>query len=324
MYELEDALVAIPLFARVPGRDVRASAPLWSQVTIAPGDALWSEGDPADGLAVVIRGELVVRVEGAEVGVVRAGELVGEATAFLGELRRGATLSARTDATYLWLPEEGLRLLRQHRSGVYAALLSRALSTLSRRVRATDRRVGELAEGEVVAPSRAETTTMARLWKALRPGPPKSACPPLAPLLRGRAAFDDLDEAALAVLVRAFRPVAIEEGGVLFLEGEPGGAAWIVADGAIDVLRHVHGGRADLLTTLGPGDQLGVNALVDKLPRSATAVARHPGWMYRLDAEAYGALTGEPRLALDVCILASLTAQITRANAALRKWVDAG
>ena len=219
MYDLEDALAAIPLFARVPARDVRASAPLWLQTTIVAGDVLWAEGAEADGVAVVVRGELVARVAGAEVGVVGPGELVGEATAFLGELRRGATLSARTETTCVCLSGVGLQQLREQRSGVYAALLSRALVTLSRRVRATDHRVGELASGEVEAPTRAETTAMARLWKALRPGGPKSACPLLSPLLRRRPTLEHVDEAVLRALVQAFRPAPIEEGGVFLQEG---------------------------------------------------------------------------------------------------------
>lgn len=322
MYDLADALVAVPLFARVAAREVRDSAELWTQRPLVFGDFLWEEGDDADGIAVLVRGELAVIVEGAEVGRVRAGELVGEDSGFLGEPKRTATLLASRASTVLRLPGAGLRLLRQTRSGVYAALLSRALITLVARVRATDRRVGELAEGALVAPTRAESSAMARLWRALRPGPPKSACPPLAPLLRGQFSLQEVEDGVIEGLTAAFRPVPIEEGGVLFLEGDPGGIAWIIASGDIDVLRHAKGGRADLVTTLRPGDQLGVNSLVDGLPRSATAVARAAGWMHRLDAEAYAALSGEPRLVWDECILASLTAQIARANAALRRWVE--
>ena len=55
----------------------------------------------------------------------------------------------------------------------------------------------------------------------------------------------------------------------IFTEGQPGNVMYIVKDGEVDL--SVHG---KIVETLGPGGILGEMALLDRKPRSATAVAR--------------------------------------------------
>ncbi len=63
--------------------------------------------------------------------------------------------------------------------------------------------------------------------------------------------------------------VSYEPGQVIFREGEPGDSMYVVLEGEIEI--RVHDKTID---TSGPGQILGEMALVDKSPRSATAVAK--------------------------------------------------
>ncbi len=61
-------------------------------------------------------------------------------------------------------------------------------------------------------------------------------------------------------------------GETIFLEGEPGKALFVVLDGKVSICRAGQSGEHHL-ATLGPGAYFGELALIDDLPRSATARA---------------------------------------------------
>ncbi len=58
---------------------------------------------------------------------------------------------------------------------------------------------------------------------------------------------------------------------VLFREGEPGGAVYVVREGTVGIWKEASDGRRQLLARLGPGEFFGEMALVTGRPRSATA-----------------------------------------------------
>lgn len=324
MAGIGDELALLPIFNRTAAFEVRASAPLWSNVRLVPGERLWEQGAAVDQLAILLVGDLAAEVDSVEVGRVMPGEILGEASAFFAGTTRSASLVARRESQVLVLPTPSLRTLRWERSGVYDALLEQGLRTLVRRIRTTDQKIACLAQGGQAAPNRAEPSALARLWRAFRPGGPVTECPPLLPTLRRQPGLRDAETAAVLQIQEAFRPDPVEEGQVLFLENEPGAAAWIVAEGGVDVLRHVRGDRAELLATLGPGDMFGINTLVERGPRTASCVAAGAGWLYRLDAEAAGALRGDARLLWRESILGALATQIRLANGALNRAAPRG
>ena len=76
--------------------------------------------------------------------------------------------------------------------------------------------------------------------------------------------------------------VELAPGEVLFKEGDPGDAMFVLLEGTLDVLV----GN----TTVGSsirGEILGEMALIDESPRSATAVAREPARLARLDSRRF-------------------------------------
>ena len=323
MATLSEELQTLPFFRRVALADVRASVPLWSEIALQPGELLWTQGGAVDELCVVVIGDMVAEVDGVEVGRVMPGELLGEASAFFSGNLRSASVRARSSAQVLALSTASVRTLRWQRSPVYEALLDQALVTLVRRIRQTDVRIAQVAQGTDAAPNRNEPSGLARLWKALRPGGPSGACPPIEPLIRRQPGLREADDAVIAAIAQGFVAEPVQEGQVLFLEGEAGSASYLVADGNVGVLRHVRGDRAELLATLKPGDQFGVNTLVERGSRTASCVASTAGWLWKMEAEGYGRLRGDARMLWRESVLAVLGSQIRNANAALQRATPA-
>ncbi|MDP2307549.1 MAG: cyclic nucleotide-binding domain-containing protein [Pseudomonadota bacterium] len=315
---IADELASVPSLRLAPRAELRGTAPLWSVKTLSPGAALWTEGEAVEVFAVLVSGELVVEHQGTPVGRVQHGDVLGESSAFLGGLTRTATLRARTEARVLTLPVSSLSLLRSTAPAVYDALVELGLHALCRRLATVDRDIAKVAAGGAVAPVRVEASKLVRLWKALRPGLPQGACPSIAPLLRRQPGLEDIDGTALAAIATGFVAEPVPEGTVLFLEGELRSSAWLVASGTVDVLRNVRGGRAELLVTLGAGAILGVNALVEQGPRTASCVTTSPCWLYRADAKTTAHLEGQPRLAWREAVLGILACQVRRADDALQ------
>jgi CRP-like cAMP-binding protein len=85
--------------------------------------------------------------------------------------------------------------------------------------------------------------------------------------------FSGIDPEALEAIARSLRIRHFRRGEVLFHEGDPGDALFIVASGAVKVVVPSEEGEEAILATLKRGDFLGELALLDGAPRSASAIA---------------------------------------------------
>jgi len=65
----------------------------------------------------------------------------------------------------------------------------------------------------------------------------------------------------------------LKSGETLFHQGEPGDCAYAIESGQLEVYRG-RGARRKVLALLGPGEVIGEMAVIDRLPRTASAVAR--------------------------------------------------
>lgn len=318
MLTIADALARVPFLRDVPRDEIDRAARHWTRVPLTDGQDLWTEGGLAMELGVVLDGELIAITRGVVLGPMRVGELAGEASAFLRGESRSATVRARGASVVATLPVKALAALRREANPIYDALLDQALITVVRRIRATDERIAALSRGDREAPVRREASVLVRMWRALRPGRPGDACPPLEPLLRKQPVLRGAEADTIRVLAAVFQPQMVQEGEILFLEGSAGDAAYVVVDGAIEVLRAVGGDRAELLATLGPGEIFGANALIERAPRTASCVAAQPGWLYRVDAASLPARATVAGRLWRETLLATFASQIRSANAALK------
>src|SRR5262250_1553457 len=91
-----------------------------------------------------------------------------------------------------------------------------------------------------------------------------------APFLARAPLFAGLPRRLLGRLAPRFFEKTYHAGEIVFHEGDPGRALFVVLEGAVEIIQISAQGEY-LLRTLGPGDAFGELALIDASPRSATA-----------------------------------------------------
>lgn len=126
--------------------------------------------------------------------------------------------------------------------------------------------------------------------------------------------FAGLDRVALAKLVAHFERVKFHAGEVVFREGDPGDAFYVVLDGTFsDSVGSAEAGVDRRLATRGPGATFGDIALLSNRPRSTTVHAETAGEVLRLARGRFlGLVAQEPAVAL--AIAATLSERVWLAN----------
>jgi len=107
------------------------------------------------------------------------------------------------------------------------------------------------------------------------------------PFLAHSPLFVGLPRRHLARLATHFFEKAYRSGEIVFQEGDPGRALFVVVEGAVEITQTTPQGEY-VLRALGPGDAFGELALVDAFPRSATARVAAPARLlilYKSDFE---------------------------------------
>ncbi|HEU4321962.1 MAG TPA: ATP-binding cassette domain-containing protein [Roseiflexaceae bacterium] len=105
--------------------------------------------------------------------------------------------------------------------------------------------------------------------------------------LRAIGLFQDLDQTPLEILARQFVTQRLGAGKLVFEEGEPADAFYIIARGSVDVHLRDADGAERWLATLQDGDFFGEVALLEGIPRTATVRTRAPSTLLMLDRERF-------------------------------------
>ena len=122
----------------------------------------------------------------------------------------------------------------------------------------------------------------------------------------------DLGELAHALHARTYRP-----GEVVFVEGDIGRALFILESGKVELTRRGPDGKPAPLYTLQPGEFFGEMALLESLPRAATATAVETSRLHLLyRTKLDGLLHTDPRIGMTVMrhLACLLSARLRRAN----------
>lgn len=101
--------------------------------------------------------------------------------------------------------------------------------------------------------------------------------------------FQDLSDRELGTVLQTLHSRTYDEGETLFLEGDIGRALFIMESGHVELTKQDGQGTPQRLILLGPGDFFGEMALLEQLPRSASATATEKSQIHllyrsRLDA----------------------------------------
>src|SRR6476620_9995396 len=129
---------------------------------------------------------------------------------------------------------------------------------------------------------------------------------------------DDEDRARLAEFIDA---CLLAAGDTLFKTGEPGDSLYIVRSGEIELFIKDTAGQKILLTIANPGEVFGELALLDRGPRTATALALTDSELLELDRDDLLLLfQRHPDSA--VSMLAAVTGMMRKADELLRSRVS--
>jgi CRP-like cAMP-binding protein len=250
----------------------------------APGQTLFSEGDPGDTLMIVVDGQLEATVTApdgsqARLSTIPAGHVVGE-LAFLDAAPRSATVTTPTGATVLEFSRQALLVLCRDNPRIGATIQRNVLADLAKRVRAVEGTLGHVR----TAPQR-----LSGQMKAVSGSNRPRGKPVTVPQLRAIPVLashsnEDLELLAYATTLRGF-----SRGDVLMHEGASGESAFLVLRGQVVVTRN--GERAPL-AILEDGALVGQLALLDRAPRSATVTAAADTTALEIAASVFTHLVG--------------------------------
>lgn len=187
---------------------------------------------------------------------------------------------------YLRIGKEVLEDLRANLPEITGAIETR----LAKRVQLNFEREGleELSHEGVLShgASQKAMASVEREMKSLRGLPRSLALPETAELCRATPLFENLDDEALQELADITIEEVLSPGDVLFREGAEGDAAYVVARGAVHVIRDIDGEEM-ILDVLGGGDVLGEMSLLTGEPRTATIRAATTVTLGKISRESF-------------------------------------
>ncbi len=136
---------------------------------------------------------------------------------------------------------------------------------------------------------------------------------PTTDLLRPLAMFRHLDDAALAELEDELQWFALPGGAVLFEEGDPSDALYVLKSGSVGAFRLDATGQQQLVGVVAAGEAVGEVGLIVDLPRNATVRALRDSELFMLSRSAFERLVHRhPQSMLDTARLAVRRMSATR------------
>lgn len=90
-------------------------------------------------------------------------------------------------------------------------------------------------------------------------------------------------------VLTCIEPINVKEGEILFRQGDPGNALYLINDGSIDIVTD-NGGERNIIATLGAGQSFGEMALLTTDNRTATAIAAEDSLLLRIGKDQFDAL----------------------------------
>jgi CRP-like cAMP-binding protein len=134
----------------------------------------------------------------------------------------------------------------------------------------------------------------------------------MAETLRKVPMFSKLMPAKLKLLAFTSELMTFENGELVFNQGDGSDCAYVVMDGALEIITH-SGDTEAVVAVLQKNDLVGELGVLTNAPRSATIRARGEVQALRIDADMFvEMITENPDIALDV--LRQLSMKVTRTH----------
>ena len=137
--------------------------------------------------------------------------------------------------------------------------------------------------------------------------------------------FEGLPTEDLGRIAEIVGGVSVDEGEIVFEEGEPGDVFYIVFKGAVEILKARPDGTEEKLAVRRDGEAFGEMALLNDAPRSATARASRATQLMTVGREDFQELLGGDSLALRMMrVLSKALRALGVRFASVEKIQDAG
>ena len=266
--ETVDFLGTVPLLEDQEERELVELARVMRRRTVQEGEILWSQGDDAREMVVIVDGAVSewLHLNGDRTVEIWAGgprEVVGEIALLDGE---GHTMSVRVTetATVLALGRVEFAGLLARQDPSAFRLKRRLASLFATRLR---KQLGHLADslGDAADPPAGDP---ARAFAELEYcGPPDSK------YVRRMATFHEFDPLALWGFLTSGRYARCPPGRMLLAEGAPSTACYLTINGAVEKVL-VRGNRRIRVELAGPGKAFGYESLIDGRHSPLTAITR--------------------------------------------------
>ena len=277
-----EKLRELPVLQKLPDAMLVEIAALFSTHTVEADREVFREGDPADKFYLIVRGRVAAskRLGDTEtrLRVMEIGDAFGE-IALLTDTPRTETILALTTTTLL-------ALSREHFHRVYSR---------SRELRLA---LGAMAEAREQAEQNAESVNRFMFGGPVAPAGPASETPALPEQLQGVPLLHQVPAELRVEAAAMFSLMELPAGQVVFREGQPGDAFYIIVSGRVGVTKQFPDGARGL-GSMGPGDAFGEIALLDNSPRTATLRTEAATELLRLPKEQFDQLMQRAPVLLD-------------------------
>ncbi len=147
--------------------------------------------------------------------------------------------------------------------------------------------------------------------------------------LKSLEVFSTLDDAVLAELSRVVEERTYADGQTVFVEGDPGEILFCVVEGVVRIEKRIDAGSqaTKTLSILTPGDFFGEMSVIDRKPRSASAVANGATRLLALPRSAFQELLAHSQhsaVRLLFSLMRAMNERIRRLNASVVAYDEIG
>ena len=144
-------------------------------------------------------------------------------------------------------------------------------------------------------------------------------------LLRNLEIFSILDAADVSRLGNLFRERIFESGEEIFAEGDAGTSMMVVASGTVRISQKPDADSEEALILLKTGMVFGEMALLEELPRSATAIAHSPVILLEITRENFLAdIESHPRCGVRILmqLARTLSSRLRETDLKLKTFIN--
>ena len=247
-------LKRVPMLSGLPSSEIAVIADAASERFFPGGALVFREGEPVGSVHFVVQGALATNRRGVRLGRAGPGMGVGGLAVFSGD-PLGSEVAAEEDSLTLELDRDAVAEVLEDRYPILQHILRemsrRAIDLLTRFK--LDPSAG-MAESPVDVPQDGDIDLVSRIF-----------------FLRRMSVFRRSSITALAEMAREMAQVRFESGTVLWHEGEPSPAIFLLRSGRVRAA-----GSSGVAFRPGPGFPLGALEALGEVPRFYDAVAETP------------------------------------------------